>query len=241
MSAHYYPLINRLFSFNRVKDSLYEHLKELQGDGSGFTKPFITIDREPGSGGAPIAQAVATHLGFQFVDQQLIEEVARNIKKRKSIIQEIDEKGRSVIEDFVQSAINPEYVDDMKYMKELARVVLAYALKGHVVILGRGASALTPFGKGLHVNIIAPYDVRVHRAINFEGHSLKDAKKVIAKVEDERSSFIKQYFKKSPDDADTYDLVINTRNFSINDARDVIVEAFYRKFSRTVRYGSLWK
>jgi cytidylate kinase len=186
MSVHYYPLINRLFSFNRVKDSLYEHLKQLQGDGSGFSKPFITIDREPGSGGAPIAQAVATRLGFQFVDQQLIEEVARNIKKRKSIIREIDEKG-------------------------------------------------------LHVNIIAPYDVRVHRAINFEGHSLKEAKRVIAKVEDERSSFIQQYFKKSPDDADTYDLVINTRNFTINDARDVIVEAFYRKFSRTVRYGSLWK
>ena len=205
--------------------------------GKEFIHPFITVAREPGSGGAPIAQAVADKLGFTFVDEQIIEEIAKSTRKRREIIKAVDEKSRSKIDDMVHSMLNTEYINDLTYMKELTQVILAYALKGNVVILGRGANFITPFGQGLHVSITAPYEVRVQRAMDFEGHSRSKAKQIIREVGNERKAFVKQYLQQDVRKRNSYDLTLNTTYFQVDEAREVIIEAFYRKFSRAVPYG----
>lgn len=238
MSIHYYPLVNKVMTTLRIRDGKVELPA---GEDNSFVKPFITVAREPGSGGRPIAQAVAEKLGFTFVDEQIVDEIARSTHKRKEVIRAVDEKARTAIEDMIHSLINEEYVDDVRYVTELTRVILSYALRGHVVILGRGANMITPMARGLHVNIVAPYDVRVDRAMEFEGHSRDKAKEVIANITKERDDFVKKYFKKDLSRRDRYDLTLNTHHFRVDEARDVIVEAFYRKFSRSVRYGALFK
>lgn len=234
MAIKYYPLINKVLASLKLRDAL-SHFSE----DASFVKPFITIAREPGSGGAPIAKAVAEKLGYEFIDEQIVEEIARSTKRRKAIIQQIDEKSRSQIEDVVHSILNAEYVDDAKYVSELVRVILTYAHNGYCVFLGRGANFMTPFAKGLHVNITAPYKVRVQRAMDFEGLNESQAKEVLAKTEKERASFVKQYFKHDINKKNAYDLTINTTYFQVDEARDVIIEALYRKFSRSLQYGSV--
>lgn len=204
-----------------------------------FETPFITIAREPGSGGAPIAKAVAERLGFTLLDEQIVKEIAKSTKSRREIIRQVDEKSRTVIGEMVHSMFNEEYVSDLKYLKELAKVILVYAHQGNVVILGRGANFMTPFAKGLHVNIQAPYDIRVNRAVEFEGHTKAKAKKVIAAVEKERHQFVKQFLSKDLTKAEHYDLSVNTAHYSIEQARDLIIEAFVLKFGARERYGAL--
>ena len=46
-------------------------------------KPFITISRESGSGGKPIARSVAKKLGFTIYDKRLIEMTAKKTKRGK--------------------------------------------------------------------------------------------------------------------------------------------------------------
>lgn len=239
MALHYYPLINKVVQTLKIRDSLFA--QGLEPSESSFVHPFVTISREPGSGGAPIARAVAAKLGFAFIDEEIIDEIASSTKQRRAIIKAIDEKSRSRIEDIVHSILNTEYVNDLTYISALVKVVLAYALKGNVVILGRGANFITPFAKGLHVNITAPYQVRVKRAMDFEGLGESEAKQVLAKIEKERRDFVRQYFKQDITKSNAYDLTLNTTYFRVNEACDVIVEAFYRKFSRSLRYGSLFK
>ncbi len=229
MEINYYPLINKVYRLLNLK-------KEISDDEdyeSSFIVPFITVAREPGSGGAPIARRVAEKLNFEFIDEQLVDEIAKSTKKRKQIISAIDEKSRTKFEDIVHNLFNTEYVDDYKYISELAKLILAHAHKGRTVILGRGANFITPFAKGLHVNITAPYEVRVQRAMDFEGHTRATAKKVIAKVEKERRDFVQQYFKKDLTKHNAYDLTINTTYFRVEEAADVIIEALKRKFSRS--------
>lgn len=206
-----------------------------------FIHPFVTIAREPGSGGVPIAHAVAKKLGFQCIDEQLIDDVALSTKKRKAIIQAVDERSRSRIEDVVHSLVNPEYIDDVKYITELTKVVLFYAQRGHVVIVGRAANFITPFAKGLHVSITAPYEVRVQRAMDFEGFTRLKAEEVIEFTEAERKKFVKQYFRQNSEKINSYDLTLNTTFFSVDDAAEVIAHAFYQKFSRHNRYISFFK
>lgn len=232
MSTNYYPLVNKVLNFLNVKDRIASRSSELLHENS-FIKPFITVAREPGSGGAPIAKRVAEKLNFEFIDEQIIDEISHSTKRRKAIIEEIDEKSRTKIADIVHSVMNIEYVDDATYVSELIRVVLTYAYKGKTVILGRGANFYTPFAKGLHVNVVAPYEVRVRRAMDFEGHTKDKAKEVISDVDKERRNFVKQYFKKDIDKNNSYDITINTTYFRVEEAADVIVEAFKRKFSRS--------
>lgn len=206
-----------------------------------FTKPFITIAREPGSGGAPIARAVAKALVFKCIDEEIVDEIAHSTKKRKEVIKSIDEKSRSAIQDMVHAVLNREYVDDVRYVDELAKVILTYAHQGNAVIIGRGANFITPFSKGLHINITAPYALRVKRAMKYEGFSEKEAKKVIADTEKERKDFVKQYLKRDVTKVNAYDLTISTTHFNVEQARDIIIHAFYQKFPRVVRYRSLFQ
>lgn len=239
MAVHYYPLVNKFMTSLNLRQNLVE--KYANGHDKKFVKPFITVAREPGSGGAPIAKAVADKIGFTFVDEQIIDQIASSTRKRRKVIKDVDEKARGRINDIVQSVLNEEYVDDITYMRELTKIVLAYALQGHVVILGRGANFITPLAQGLHVNIIAPHKVRVQRAMDFEGHTEAKAKQIIREVTKERENFVKQYLSKDIKKRTEYDVTLNTNHYDVDCARDVIIEAFYRKFSRTVRYGALFK
>ena len=224
--------LNKTFGLFNLKKKAAQSAKDDYRD-SLFIKPFITIAREPGSGGAVIAKAVADKLGFELVDKQIVTEIAKSVKRRKEVIASLDEKTRGAVEDLLDSVLDPEYVNEEKYISELFKLIMAYAHKGNVVILGRGANFITPFARGLHVNIVAPYDVRVKRAMDFEGLSKEKAKEVIARVEKERSDFVKKYINKDIKKRNAYDLTLNTTYFRINEARDVVIEAFKQKFSRS--------
>jgi len=232
MTSDLYPFLDKLFNFRNLKKQLR---KSQLDDPELYHDPFITLAREPGSGGKPIAKAVAKKLGYEFVDEQIVDEIAKSVERRRAIIEEVDEKGRTMMEDMVHSVLNPEYVDYSAYLTALFKIVLAYAFKGKVVIFGRGANFITPFARGLHVNITAPYALRVQRAVNYEGLSERKAKRTIAKVEKEHQDFIMQYIQRDPKKVNSYDLTINTTSFEIDEARDVIIKAFYKKFSHTLK------
>jgi len=225
------PFIQKANDFFSLKRSARKAFTSVNVDDSLFTRPFITIAREPGSGGAPIAKLVAKKLGYELVDEKLIDEVARSTKRRRDVIKSIDEKSRSTIEDLVQSSLNPEYLGEQRYIRTLFRVILTYAHKGRTVIVGRGANFVTPFTKGLHVWVTAPYETRVKTAMKFEGHSLETAKEIIAKVEKERRDFVNQYISENARKPLVYDVTINTKCFSIDQASEIIVAALKQKFS----------
>lgn len=239
MGIHYYPLINKIIKGLNLKDQSF--LPSELSTEEAFAKPYITVSREPGSGGAPIARLVAEKLGFTFIDEQIVEEIAKSTKKRKEVIQAMDEKKQSAINSMVNSLLNEDYIDDLKYVSELVRVVLVYAHQGHCVLLGRGSNFITPFAHGLHVRITAPYQVRVQRAIDYEGFTAEQARHRIAEVEKERKEFVKQHLDKNLTKGNSYDLVINTTEFDIEDSRDIIIKAFCHKFKRMDRYLALLK
>lgn len=237
MSVRYYPLINKLINAFDIREKL--SLPDSKNLEIAFANPFITIAREPGSGGRPIAQLVAKKLKFKFIDEVIIDELAKSTKKRKEIVKAVDEKSRSWISDMVHSLLNEEYIDDVKYMTELVRIILTFALKGHVVILGRGANFMTPFEKGLHVNVTSPRKVRILRAMEFESLDENQAKDRIAKIEKERKDFVKQFLHKDITKVNSYDLNINTSSYSIAQAADLIVHAYKTKFpvKRFIKFG----
>lgn len=205
-----------------------------------FTKPYVTIARQPGTGGRLIAELVAKKLSFDFLHKEIVEDIAQSTKKRAAVIKSIDENGRSVINDVVHALFNEEYIDDYTYIRELSKVMLAYMLKGRVVILGRAGNFISPACRGLHVDIIAPMKTKVANTVQFEGLDATAAKARIQKITTEREKFTTQYFKKDVWNPRYYDLTLNTSCLSNQAAANIIVEAFYQKFPAKERYGSLF-
>lgn len=193
-------------------------------------KPSITISREPGSGGRPVAEMVAKKLGFELFDEKLVEAVSKSAKLRKDLVRSVDEKHRGMIVDLVQSLLDPDYVSDMTYIRHVVRVILTRAQRGKVVILGRGGNFIVPPEHSLRVRIQAPYKDRVAWAIQFEHIDIDQAKENMAKADEERKQFVRQYFNKNVSNANYYDLVINTANMKLENARDLIIFAFKKKF-----------
>lgn len=224
----YYKLVDRMFESQEISKHAAE-IEELQG--MEF-RPFITISRDPGSGGKPIAQLVAKKLGFELYDKQIVDDIAKSVEARTKILEDIDEKERTQTEDFIHNLLNPEYVTERHYIKHLCKVILTVARKGKVVILGRASNFITPNAFGLQVRITAPYRVCVARAVQFEQVPYHKARDVIRKTIAERAAFVKQYFGKDISNAKYYDLTLNTTYMSLEDAAELIVGAFKRKFPR---------
>jgi cytidylate kinase len=193
-------------------------------------KPFITISRESGSGGKPIAKAVAKKLGFKIYDKEIIEMIAKKSKQRKSLIASLDEKDRGFVDDLVNSMLNPEYVSEETYIKNLFEVVLSVAHKGQCIILGRGSNFITSQYGGLHVRLVAPFLVRAGYTAQYEGRSIYEARERVKEFDRERKEFIKKHFEKDPSNANFYDLVINTTYYNIEQATNLILAAFKQKF-----------
>jgi len=199
-------------------------------DGVVFKNPSITVARDPGSGGRPIAKMVAKKLAFEFYDEALVEAIAKSAKRRKKVIARVDERARGAIEDTIHGLLNPEYISESAYIKHLTDVVLSIAHHGKSVTVGRGANFIIPPDQVLNVLVTAPRKVRIKRAIEYEKIDREEAIKRIEKYTKERRDFVSQYFNKSYVNPSYYDVIINTSYFDIDGASDLVISAFRKKF-----------
>jgi cytidylate kinase len=164
---------------------------------------IITISRQMGSGGIPIAHKVAEKLGYTLVDGDAILEVADQYGLSRESLEQADEKP-------------PHFVDNLDIKHETALhlielIILDFALKGNVIIYGRGGQDLLGgIGSVLRVRIIAPFEDRVERWAEREWLDPDRARKLVRRSDQQRAGFIKYYFDRDWEDPLGYDLVINT-------------------------------
>lgn len=195
--------------------------------------PCITVSRETGSGGRLVATLVAKKLRIKYYDKQFVELIARSTKKRTGVVKSLDEKNRSMIEGIISSLGSPSNkMSESYYFRHLCRTILSLAGKGKAVILGRGANFIIPAERCLSVRIIAPLKTRIESAIKFEKKSPLKAREDIRRIHYSRKEFIKRYFQKNISNANYYDLVINTKYITLDQAISLIIKAFKEKFPK---------
>jgi len=230
MDASYNLRIGELAS--KVLDNLNLVSKYTHKPVSAKWMPDITISREPGSGGKIIAKKLAKKLGFEFYDKKLINDICQEMGISPKILKQIDEKPRSLVADILQGAFNPNYISDVEYVRHLKNIMLKVGKKGDVVLLGRGSSLIIPHDKALHVRVTAPMKYRVEKTRKFEKLTKTQAIERINRVSASRRLFVNQYFNSNIDDPSSYDLVINTEEFSNDKSVELIIKAFRLKFPK---------
>ena len=168
-----------------------------------------------GSGGIPIVHQVAEELGYKLVDGDAILDVASEYGLTAESLLQVDEKPPA----FVEQLDRKIELD----MNRIQLIVLEEALKGNVIIYGRGGQDLLPgLNNVFRVRVIAPFEDRVERWAEREWIDPDLARSLVRKSDQQRAGFIKYYFDRNWSNPIEYDLVINTARLSNDSAVKLI-------------------
>lgn len=178
---------------------------------------IITISRQMGSGGIPIAEKVAEKLGYTLVNGDTILKVADQYGLSVESLELADEKPPHFSE-----TLDSKHESALKLIE---LIILDFALKGNVIIYGRGGQdLLAEIRSVLRVRVIAPFEERVERWAEREWLDPERARMLVRRSDQQRAGFIKYYFDRDWDDPLGYDLVINTERLGEESAVRLICD-----------------
>jgi cytidylate kinase len=183
---------------------------------------IITVEREYGSGGALIAKALASRLGWKLWDEELSGEIARVAKVDVKAAQSCDER----VDPFLYRlfriyargsyeralAIGSEaHFDTDQMVQVLHKVIEDIASQGNSVIVGRGSTyILRDRPDVFHAFIYASDEEKVLR-LKAIGKSEREARQLVEEVDRDRAAFIQHYFNKHWPHRPLYDVMINSK------------------------------
>jgi cytidylate kinase len=207
----------------------------------------VTISRQLGSGAEQVARRICDLLGYDYLDKELMTQVAADVEL--SVAKVIDfSEGNYKVKSFLERLLRPgpRYVGhlvvrephdgaetlDLKQLNEtecinLIRAALRAAYRrDNMVIVGRGGQAvLKAMPKALHVRLVAPLRDRILR-IQDKLHTTKAAaRQLILERDQATAEYLQRFFGISWDDPLLYDLVINTARLGPDKAAQLIVDA----------------
>ncbi len=178
----------------------------------------ITISREAGSGGNILAKRLSDQLEFDLFYQEFIHNMAESAHLSVRLIETLDEKGASVLEEWISSIVDKRHLWPDRYLQHLMKIIGTIGKHGRVVIVGRGANFVLPPEKRLSVRVIAPLETRLRNASQKFSVSVDEARPRVLKTDSDRKAFIKKYFNDDIRHPLNYDLIINTGTLSIVNA-----------------------
>lgn len=197
----------------------------------------ITISRQFGAGGWVLGRSLAKRLGYRYVDESMIQEVAKKGKISSGRVRVFEKSGTSRLLKFLDKMIAADYVDrfisgkhgrlDEKGYVEMVRSIFnELHEKGDVIIIGRGGQyVLKGYPNTYHILLVGDPESRIR--LIMEIHQLtEDKAKTIMKQRERLRDQVLRLFSghEFHDDPIYYDLVINTSRVSQKKAEKLILK-----------------
>jgi cytidylate kinase len=198
----------------------------------------ITIAMTTGAGAEETGRLVAEQLGFQYVNDQIIDRAAQHagvasaevadVERSPSVISRImNMLAAGVASEHVGASLAPEELDPSpSYRRLIQDVIREVASEGDVVILAHGASMLLAGTPGvLRVLVTASPGTRSARIAAASGYDERRAAREVQRTDGERRAFFRRFYDLDEELPTHYDLVVNTDELSPEVAARVIVYA----------------
>jgi hypothetical protein len=230
-------LVRKQIALYRAYDIRADHQERLGRGKEGKLSfgPYLLVSREKGAGGSAVAQLAGKRLGWQVFDKEIVDAIAQKANVRRELIESLDERVRTTIQDAVARLLDPQIIETTGYLTHLHEVLLTLGHQGDVVIVGRGADYILPSQFGLRVRLVAPLEVRVRRIASEEDISLKAARAAVEKSDRERRTLARRYFHQDVSDPLSQDLTVNTAELTLEAATEVVLAAVQRKLALPVK------
>ena len=212
---------------------------------------MITVGRQFGAGGATVGRMLATELKTDFLDSQIIDEVARRLQLPKEEVEAEDEQPGSLLARLLvalgsatsEPLIPPEATawtppnatpsfDARKAVLSITQHVIQEAARaGNVVVVGRGgAYILSKHPGALHVFLRAAEAIRVKTIMARLSIAKEDeARRRLKQADENWTAYIKQVYGHDRNHPSHYDLVLDTGRLGYQATVDAIVTALKRR------------
>ena len=203
--------------------------------------PAITISQLTGSGAHDIAERTAEIMQqsetdrtaqWKLFDRELVQKALDEHHLPARLAKYMPEDRRSYVDDVLDEMFGlrpPSWV----LVPQVAETILHLVQQGHVIVVGRGATAIAAKLPGVfHVRLVASLPGRIERVRKLLGLSPQDAIKFIRKEDRGSRRYAQAYFHTSINDDLLYHLVINTDRIPYGDAAMLIASEARRNFQR---------
>jgi cytidylate kinase len=178
----------------------------------------IAISETVGSRGQEIGRAVASALGYEFADREIITKAAERFGGDVGTLTHVTEERPTVFEHFSDLG--------RRYCAYVEAVILELAARDNAVLVGRAATIVlgnTPHT--LRVRISAPEALRVERVQEEHGFTDDAARAEVVRRDRERAARVRFFYHVDWDDWRLYDLVLNTDRLRVEDGARVVQTA----------------
>jgi len=208
-------------------ESQMKGLKAAAGKNKRLVRPFVTISREAGSYGTPLAKALVEYLSqherrkqcpWTVFDKELLDRVLEDHHLSEEFRSLFAESTVSELEDILKDLISL-YPSQHILARRMSETILNLAEIGYAVIVGRGGNVITSrLSGGVHVRLIGSLNKRVAYTQEYLGLDKAKAKAYVLKKDKDRSDYVRKYFDKKIDDPLMYDVLINTDHVPLHEA-----------------------
>ena len=193
----------------------------------------ITIARQFGAAGLPVAEKLAEKLGIEYFNRDLVDRAAEELDIPASEILEEEElkdgSRDSVFEKLFPLGTGPRDRQD-KIFAAQSHVIQRLAERGSCIMVGRCADyVLNSHENALHIYLHASLEERVKNCVRYLNMTEGEAEKVIPRAEKARNSYYLHYAGYMQDDPAHKDIIIDSGRFGVEGTAEIL-EYAVRKF-----------
>jgi cytidylate kinase len=185
---------------------------------SGLT---IALSREAGARGGSIARRVGRKLGWQVVDQELLDYLMQD----EAAFRDLPDAARAWADERLDELLRARVLRADPEVIPLARAVLRLGAQGEVVVVGRAAGYLLPPATTLHVRIVAPEEDRIAYLAQWMRLTAEEAAEEVRRRDRRRAEFLVQYLGCQPSDPYPYDLLLNSSRLGEEQCAELLAQA----------------
>lgn len=177
-------------------------------DAAEQSPPFVTISREAGAGGRTLMRGLVErlneldppqlgHPAWTGFDKELVEKVSQDHHLHQTLVAMLGEQTHSWLHD-VFAGLSSMTTETQVY-RRVAETIRGLAQGGRAVIVGRGGVFITQnMPRGVHIQIVAPFEHRVEQMARSLNCDHKHAASEVRRIDQNREAFYKRYWPDIP-------------------------------------------
>ncbi len=178
----------------------------------------VTVAREYGSGGGPVAHKLAAALGWELLDRALISRIAKYANVDPKLCRQCDEVVDSwthrLAKTFTRGAFertaSPGLFDGEAMVRFSRQVIEEAARLGNCVIVGRGGQCILQGREDVfHLFVYAPLEERIRRVKEKFGPEFADPARIRAS-DRERAAYVKHHYQCEWSNPHLYDAMLTS-------------------------------
>lgn len=197
-------------------------------------KYVVTIGRQFGSLGRPIAAQIAQQLGIEYYDRDIVEEVSKRMQMPLQVISDEEETALNQFGTLGKCRFplgTGEWTLRRKIFSVQECVLNDFADKSSCILVGRCADyVMRGRERCMRIYIYAPLEDRVKNAMQLMNVGMDAARRMCLEVDRARSKYHRTFAGYDVMDPERFDLMVSSSALGIEGTASMLADVIRRRF-----------